>query len=140
MGFLIWVALGIVGWMIGSRKGMPVASLLIVLLFGPIGIVVALLSKGNRVPCPSCRELIHADATVCPHCRRPHIPSTARGGIPVVPVSDDEPLLPDNDADRFDMIDRPVGERDGQTLVACHCCGEHFPDRLGKCPSCGNVR
>lgn len=24
-----------------------------------------------RVPCPSCKELVHAEATICPFCRQP---------------------------------------------------------------------
>jgi len=27
-------------------------------------------SASGRVPCPFCKELIHIDAVVCPHCQR----------------------------------------------------------------------
>lgn len=28
------------------------------------------MSPGGRVPCPTCKELVHPDATVCPFCRQ----------------------------------------------------------------------
>jgi hypothetical protein len=36
----------------------------------------ALLSKGNKKQCNACKEYIHPEATVCPHCRNnPRAPS-----------------------------------------------------------------
>ena len=45
-------------------------SFVIGVLFGPFGILFSLLSSGNRVTCPNCREKIHREATVCPRCQR----------------------------------------------------------------------
>lgn len=67
---LFWLFCGIVAAMIGSKKGEGCFSFIIGLIFGPFGIVFALLSKGNRKECPHCKELIHKDAKVCPHCQK----------------------------------------------------------------------
>ena len=56
--------------MIGARKGMESSGFVVGFLLGPFGILIALLSKGDRKSCLYCREWIHKDATVCPHCQR----------------------------------------------------------------------
>jgi len=71
---LIWLFCGVVAGMIGSKKGEGCGAFLIGVLFGPFGILFALLSKGNRRACPHCKELIHKDATVCPKCQREQPP------------------------------------------------------------------
>ena len=53
-----------------APKGEGCMSFVIGVLFGPFGILFALLSSGNRVTCPNCREKIHREATVCPRCQR----------------------------------------------------------------------
>lgn len=55
--------------MIGAGKGEGGGAFLAGFLFGPFGILWALLSKGNRRACPSCMKLLHKDALICPHCR-----------------------------------------------------------------------
>jgi predicted amidophosphoribosyltransferase len=64
------------------------------------------LSKGNRKTCPHCRELIHKDATVYPHCQRdqpkpapPRSPSVAAGqsvepAPPPTPEKGEAPTIP----------------------------------------------
>jgi hypothetical protein len=74
--FLFWVLCAVVSAMIGSRKGASVASFFLGFFFGPFGILFALLIRGNKVPCPFCKELMHMQATVCPHCQR-EVPSPA---------------------------------------------------------------
>jgi hypothetical protein len=69
VALIIWLLCGIGAAMIGARKGEGCAGFVLGILLGPFGILFALLSKGNRVPCPHCRELMHKDATICPHCR-----------------------------------------------------------------------
>ncbi|HKV41663.1 MAG TPA: hypothetical protein VJX67_20840 [Blastocatellia bacterium] len=64
-----WVIFGIVTAVIYSRKGDAFAGFLIGVLFGPLGILYAIFSKGERTNCPYCRELVRKDAVVCPHCR-----------------------------------------------------------------------
>jgi len=72
MGLLcvFWFICAIVGGMIGERKGETLAGFLFGLLFGPLGILIEVFSKGNRMACPYCKELVHPDATVCPHCQK----------------------------------------------------------------------
>lgn len=67
--FVIWILCGLIAAVIGEKKGEGCAAFFIGFLFGPFGILFALLSKGNRRTCPHCKELIHKDANVCPHCR-----------------------------------------------------------------------
>lgn len=59
---------GIIGSVIGSKKGRLTVGFILGFLAGPIGIGITLLLKGNREPCPFCLERIHKDASVCPCC------------------------------------------------------------------------
>lgn len=67
---IFWFLCVIIGAILGHRKGELIGGLLFGLLLGPIGVVIVLLHKGNRQACPYCRELMHKEATVCPHCQR----------------------------------------------------------------------
>ena len=67
---LFWVLCAVVSAMIGSRKDAAVAGFFLGFFFGPFGILFALFMRGNKVPCPFCKELMHMQATVCPHCQR----------------------------------------------------------------------
>jgi hypothetical protein len=67
---IIWILCGIVAAMIGAKKGMGSSAFVVGFLLGPFGILIALLSKGDRRSCLYCKEWIHKDATVCPHCQR----------------------------------------------------------------------
>lgn len=64
-----WFACAIVAGLIGASKDEGFLSFVAGALFGPLGIVFALLSKGHRRPCPKCRESVHRKATKCPHCQ-----------------------------------------------------------------------
>jgi DNA-directed RNA polymerase subunit RPC12/RpoP len=66
---LAWLACGLVAAAIGSRKGEGCLGFVCGLLLGPLGVVVAVLSKGNRVECPYCYEQINRKARICPFCR-----------------------------------------------------------------------
>lgn len=68
---LIWVVCALAAAVIGSRKGEPVSGFIFGAILGPLGVLFALGSSGNRKPCPACREKIHKKAKVCPHCRTP---------------------------------------------------------------------
>lgn len=61
---------GIISSSIASRKGEPIGGFLVGFFFGPLGILVSLLSKGNRKTCPHCKEMVMVDANACPHCQR----------------------------------------------------------------------
>ena len=56
--------------MIGAKKGAGTSGFIVGFLLGPLGILIAIFSKGDRKSCPYCKEWIHKDATVCPHCQR----------------------------------------------------------------------
>ena len=68
---LVWIVCALLGAIIGSRKGEAGSGFLIGLVFGPLGVLFALLSSGNRKPCPHCKEPIQKKAEICPHCRTP---------------------------------------------------------------------
>lgn len=67
---VIWLVCGIIAAVIGARKGSGCFGFFLGILLGPLGIIAALVTKGNRKPCPYCKELMHHDAVVCPHCHR----------------------------------------------------------------------
>jgi hypothetical protein len=66
----IWIVCGIITALIGSRKGLGFFSFFYGLILGPLGILIAIFTVGDRKECSFCKELIHKDATVCPHCQR----------------------------------------------------------------------
>ncbi len=66
----LWLVCGIVGAVIGAGKGEGCFGFIIGVMLGPLGILLAVFSKGDRVACPYCKELIHKDAVVCSHCQR----------------------------------------------------------------------
>ena len=67
---LIWAACAVLALIIGAKKGNPVAALFVGIVFGPLGLLVAVVSgNADRWPCPSCAERVMREAKVCPHCR-----------------------------------------------------------------------
>ena len=66
----IWLACGVVAALIGNRKGEGCLAFVVGVLLGPLGILIALFSRGNRKTCPHCKELVHRDASACSHCQR----------------------------------------------------------------------
>jgi hypothetical protein len=67
---IIWLICGIISAIIGSKKGAGCSGFIIGILLGPFGIIIALITKGNRRTCPYCKELINKEAIVCPRCQR----------------------------------------------------------------------
>jgi len=67
--FLIWILCGVLAAAFGSQKGTGCMSAIIGFLLGPIGLIVVILDKGNRINCPYCRQLIDKKAVICPFCR-----------------------------------------------------------------------
>ncbi len=63
-----WIVCAAIASQVGARKGMAGAGFVQGLMLGPLGIVAALVSRGDRKECPYCRELVHSQATVCSHC------------------------------------------------------------------------
>jgi hypothetical protein len=64
-----WLACGIIAAAIGARKGEGFVAFVVGALLGPLGIVFALISNGNRSQCLACREYIDPAATICPRCQ-----------------------------------------------------------------------
>jgi len=61
---------GFIAAAIGARKGNAGKAFFVGFLSGPFGILFAILSRGNRVHCSFCHELMRSEARVCPHCQR----------------------------------------------------------------------
>lgn len=66
----LWMICGVIAAAIGARKGEAISGFFIGAIFGPFGVLFAILSSGNRLACPHCKEMVHKQAKVCPHCRR----------------------------------------------------------------------
>lgn len=70
MEIIIFLLLcGFISSLIGNKKGETISSFFLGVLLGPIGIIIVLLTKGNRITCPYCRKLINSEATKCPYCQ-----------------------------------------------------------------------
>jgi len=67
---------GLVGWVIGERKGRPEAGFLFGALLGPIGWLIVAVGPDVKAAeattrlkkCPFCAELVQPEAKVCKHC------------------------------------------------------------------------
>jgi hypothetical protein len=78
---IFWLIINaIVGAMIGQRNNDVAGSIIISILLGPIGWLIALLSKGKLRKCPFCAESIKPEAKVCRHCGR-ELPAQAQEAI-----------------------------------------------------------
>ena len=74
IGVIFWGFIwGLIVVAIGRSRGESgieaVGGFLIGFLLGPIGVLLALASKGNRIKCPFCKQMIDPKALICPHCR-----------------------------------------------------------------------
>jgi len=74
--FIFWLIINcVVGFLIGQQKNDVATAIVLSILFGPIGWLIAALSPGNLRKCPHCAELVKPEATVCGHCGR-ELPET----------------------------------------------------------------
>lgn len=67
---VLMLIFGVVTASVGSPKGEAILGFFVGFFFGPLGLIAECFSKGNRKPCPFCRELTNPKAAVCPHCQR----------------------------------------------------------------------
>ena len=89
LGLLIpvWILIGIITALIGSRKADPdervarfTLYFLIGIILGPIGLLLASVDSGGAVTCPACRKTVSGKASICPHCRNELPVSTKKRG------------------------------------------------------------
>jgi hypothetical protein len=82
--FTLWIVVwcginAVIGYFIGKRKYVIWASIVVSILFGPIGWLIAALNSGKLRKCPFCAELVKPEAVVCKHCGHklppPQLPS-----------------------------------------------------------------
>lgn len=64
---LCWIASGIVGAVIGTRRNSAGAGFVLGLFFGPLGALAAFALDG-RSACPECRNKIDNGVRLCPTC------------------------------------------------------------------------
>ena len=81
---IIWICFGIASSMFMVSKGRSgCGGLLLGLLLGPVGLIIALATKkdekalemekiksGDNKKCPFCAEVVKKEAVVCKHCGR----------------------------------------------------------------------
>src|SRR5262245_14494615 len=73
--FIFWIVFWlivntVIGYAIGKRKHDVTGSVILSILLGPIGWLIAAISTGVLRKCPFCSEGIVPDANVCRYCGR----------------------------------------------------------------------
>jgi hypothetical protein len=63
-----WVSSALVASEFASARGRGKAGFFLGLLYGPLGVIMALLLPSAAGRCPFCYEPVHSKATICPHC------------------------------------------------------------------------
>jgi hypothetical protein len=58
----------IIGYLIGKSKNAVGGAIVLSILLGPIGWLIAALSRGHLRKCPFCAEQVKPEAMVCKHC------------------------------------------------------------------------
>jgi len=67
--FIFWLGVNfLVGYAIGKPKNAVAECVLFSILLGPIGWIIAAVSRGNVRRCPFCAEDVASKASVCKHC------------------------------------------------------------------------
>ena len=137
----IWVLCGVVAGAIGASRNVGFAlHALIGFLFGPIGILTALLFKptdedkyrgkgdaSGLTKCPDCAELVKVEARICKHCGGDLTIESANQNLTTGASVDTEfyrlyqiEIYPDHcivEGKRFDTVDDAKKLIDHSTLV-----------------------
>jgi hypothetical protein len=75
--FLFWIGVNaLIGYAIGKQKNEVGGAIAISILLGPIGWIIAMVSRGKLRKCPFCAEGVKPEAKVCRHCGR-ELPANA---------------------------------------------------------------
>jgi hypothetical protein len=81
-----WLLSAVVARSFASDRGRATAGFFLGLLYGPLGVVMALLLPSatdgdvrRSGSCPFCYEPVHVKATICPHCRSTLSPPSSPG-------------------------------------------------------------
>lgn len=77
----VLIALGIVGALIGDRRGHGVQGFFAGFFLGPLGWLLAYCANDDRERCDACRSVIELDARICPHCHSPHEPKQIKKSV-----------------------------------------------------------
>lgn len=75
------ILFGVICSSIGEEKGLAKQGFFAGFFLGVFGLAIILVSKGNRVECEYCKELINPTATKCPHCTSIFIKNESLVGI-----------------------------------------------------------
>ena len=68
--FELALAMAILAGRNGRGLGSACTAFFLTLLLPPIGIVFAIIAKGNYSECPKCKSLNHPKADTCKNCGR----------------------------------------------------------------------
>ena len=109
--FIFWIICGIAAGIIGGQKGAGCLGFIVGFLLGPVGIVIALVMKGERKICPHCRGYVDLHASKCPHCQE----SIAIFGSPIALDDHNTKKCPD------------CAETVKSEAIKCKHCGYSFP-------------
>lgn len=87
-----FIACPIIAGIVGAQKGRAFTSILVALIFGPLGVLLAIIAKPNTArlakldeknkssagmsQCSACYTWVDQRATICPNCKTVRQPFT----------------------------------------------------------------
>ena len=64
---VLWLLFGLIGALIGNKKGRPLEGFFAGLLLGPIGLIF-IIARKPKWTCPECNGAVGKDVRKCKHC------------------------------------------------------------------------